>query len=79
MELQAIVFLGLLLNCWDRSLFNIYEAGVDENDGQDRADYDNDEMVPMVIVASVVGMVMFKSVQFFYEYLLGKVRSWGNQ
>ena len=63
MELQAIVFLGLLLNCWDRSLLNIYEAGVDENDGQDRAGYDYDEMAPMVIAMSVLVMVMLKSVQ----------------
>ena len=43
----------------------MHETGVDENDGQDRAGYDYDEMVPMVIVMSVMGMVLLKSVQFF--------------
>ena len=41
----------------------MHETGVDENDGEDWADYDYDEMVPMVIVMSVVGMVLLKSVQ----------------
>ena len=57
----------------------MYPTSADENDGEDWADYDYGEMVPVVIVMSVVAMVMFKSVQFFYEYLLGKVRSWDNQ
>ena len=43
----------------------MHETGVDENDGEDWADYDYDEMVPMVIVMSVMGMVLLKSVQFF--------------
>ena len=43
----------------------MYPTSADENDGEDWADYDYDEMVPMVIVMSVVAMVMFKSVQFF--------------
>ena len=41
----------------------MHETGVDENDGEDWADYDYDEMVPMVIVMSVVAMVMLKRVQ----------------
>ena len=57
----------------------MYPTSAEENDGEDWADYDYDEMVPMVIVMSVVAMVMFKSVHFFYEYSLGKVRSWDNQ
>ena len=44
----------------------MHETGVDENDGgQDWPDYEYDEMVPMVIVMSVMGMVLLKSVQFF--------------